>query len=136
MVVSTPLDITLLGVAFSEPKKLKTPRGPLTIYRTDMSCHADNVNMSSVIGTDSGRIFMRGNDGQLFELIYQAQDGWLTRRVRKINKSASSIAVFIPSIFNWAGNDPIKLINYDRERNILYTVTKKNQIEVCSEKIK
>ena len=71
LVVSTPLEITLLGIAFAESKTMNCPRGSLTIYRTEMSCHADNVNMSSIVGTKTGRIFMRGNDGQLFELLYQ-----------------------------------------------------------------
>ncbi len=71
LVVSTPLEITLLGIAFSEPKRGNLPRSALTIYKTDMSCYADGVNMSSIVGTKKGRIFMRGNDGQLFELVYQ-----------------------------------------------------------------
>ncbi len=74
LVVSTPLEITLLGIAFAEPQKKNLPRGSLTIYQTEMSCHADNVNMSSIVGTKTGRIFMRGNDGQLFELLYQVFD--------------------------------------------------------------
>jgi nuclear pore complex protein Nup155 len=86
--------------------------------------------MASIVGTENGRVFMRGNDGQLFELVYQSQDGWLTRRIRKLNKSASDFAVFIPAIFNWAGNDPVRMIELDHERNLLYTVTKKNHIEV------
>jgi nuclear pore complex protein Nup155 len=132
LVVSTPLEITLLGVAFAEPRKGSLSRGSLTIYRTDMACYADGVNMSSIVATPKGRIFMRGNDGQLFELVYQAQDGWLTRKIRKLNKSASSIAVFIPSIFNWAGSDPIRMIVLDNDRNLLYSVSKKNSIELIS----
>jgi nuclear pore complex protein Nup155 len=71
LVVSTPLEITLLGLAFAEKKVGDSPRKSLTIYPTDMTCHADNVNMSSIVGTEYGRIFMRGNDGHLFELLYQ-----------------------------------------------------------------
>ncbi|KAJ3262349.1 hypothetical protein HK103_002790 [Boothiomyces macroporosus] len=137
LVIATPLEITLLGIAFEEKKKAGRPRGKVKIFRTDLACHADSVNMSSIIGTDQGRIFMRGNDGQLFELVYQGDDGWLTRKIRKLNKSGSSLAVFIPSIFNWAGSgkkklmlDPIKLIAFDNDRNALYTVTKNNYIEL------
>jgi nuclear pore complex protein Nup155 len=52
LIVSTPLEITILGLAF-ENKKSKdsdSPRGACTIYPTDMSCHADGVNMSSIVG--------------------------------------------------------------------------------------
>ena len=57
---------------------------------------------------------------------------WFTRKVRKLNKSGSSLSVFLPSMFNWSGLDPIKMITLDDERNILYTVSKNNQIEVIS----
>ncbi|KAJ3356583.1 hypothetical protein HDU91_005527, partial [Kappamyces sp. JEL0680] len=133
LVVSTPLEITLLGLAFSSKKKGDAPRGALSIYPTDMTCHADNVNMSSIVGTRHGRIFMRGNDGHLFELLYQAQDGWFTRKVRKVDKSRSSVSVFMPSVFHYImGGDPIKMIQLDDERNILYTVTKRNHVELFS----
>ncbi|KAJ3276818.1 hypothetical protein HDV01_002872 [Terramyces sp. JEL0728] len=130
LVIATPLEITLLGIAFEEKKKAGRPRGKVKIFRTDLSCHADSVNMCSIIGTDQGRIFMRGNDGQLFELVYQGEDGWLSRKISMINHSGGRFAVFIPSIFNWAGSDPIKLIALDNARNTLYTVTKNNYIEL------
>lgn len=60
LVVSTPLEITLLGIAFSEKQQDNLPRGLLTIYKTEMSCYADGINMSSILGTNNGRIFMRG----------------------------------------------------------------------------
>jgi len=36
-----------------------------------MSIPSDNVSMTSIIGTSNGRIFMCGNNGDLYELQYQ-----------------------------------------------------------------
>ena len=38
------------------------------------SIPTDNVNMLSITGTKDGRIFMAGQDGNLYELHYQVQD--------------------------------------------------------------
>ncbi|KAJ2999981.1 hypothetical protein HDV02_001238 [Globomyces sp. JEL0801] len=133
LVIATTLEISILGIAFSEPKVGDKPRGQLTIYRTEMSCHADSVNMKTIIGTSNGRIFMLGNDGQLFELEYQAQEQWFHRKVRKLNRSSSNLAVFVPSFFNWAlSKEKIKLFTIDSDRNILYTVSESNHIDLIS----
>ena len=50
LIVSTPLEITILGLAFENKKSDNDSRGACTIYPTDMSCHADGVNMSSIVG--------------------------------------------------------------------------------------
>ena len=128
LVISTPLDIKLVGIAFSEKAKPNQPRTKLELYETEMSCSSDKVNMSSIVGTSEGRIFMRGNDGNLYELIYQAQDGWFRRKIYKENKSLSKMNILLP--FNLWSGDPIHSITLDNERKLLYTVSKTNQIEV------
>jgi len=74
---------------------------------------ADNVNMVKIVGTKRGRIFMGGSDGALYELEYQvihwamppcvfhlclfmlsasppqADEGWFSKRARKINHTRS-----------------------------------------------
>ena len=128
LVISTPLDIKLVGIAFSEKRKLNQPRSKLELYQTDMCCNSDKVNMSNIVGTSKGRIFMRGNDGSLYELVYQAQDGWFTRKVYKSNKTTSKMNFLLP--FNIWSSDPIRSITLDNDRNLLYTVSKRNEIEV------
>jgi nuclear pore complex protein Nup155 len=71
LVVATPLEVILLGIAFAESGKKNEPRGVMKLYRTEMSIPSDNVNMTHIVGTQTGRIFMRGNNGQLYELQYQ-----------------------------------------------------------------
>jgi nuclear pore complex protein Nup155 len=95
LVVSTPIEIILLGLAFSKDQQM-------TIYRTEMTVSSDNVNMTLISGTDSGRIFMRGSNGQLYELVYQAHDGWLTRKMRKVNHSTSGLSILVPEFLKWS----------------------------------
>lgn len=71
LVVSTPLEIILLGIAFNAPSFPGRPRQKMNIYRTEMSVSSDNINMTQICATDAGRIFMRGNNGNIYELAYQ-----------------------------------------------------------------
>ena len=102
LVVTTPLEVILLGVAFRDSAKSDLPRGPLTLYRTEFTISVDSVNMISVQGTNSGRIFMVGNDGNLYHLEYQTDEGWFTRKMRKTNLSAGPVTRFIvPPFLKW-----------------------------------
>ncbi|RUP43847.1 hypothetical protein BC936DRAFT_136639, partial [Jimgerdemannia flammicorona] len=77
LILATPIEIILLGMSLNSAATVHTPNGyahpagELTLYVTQMSVPSDNVSMTSIIGTDSGRIFMCGNDGHLYELLYQ-----------------------------------------------------------------
>ena len=79
LVLATPIEIILLGMSLNSTAAASTangyarPAGELTLYVTQMSVPSDNVSMTSIVGTDNGRIFMCGNDGHLYELIYQVR---------------------------------------------------------------
>ena len=77
----------------------------LASQQTQLAIPSDNVNFLSVIGTPNGRIFMAGKDGHLYELIYQAEDGWFTRKCRKVNHTYSPLTSLIPS-FLYTGEGP------------------------------
>ena len=66
------------------------------------SLPTDNVHFLSVAGTENGRIFLAGKDCCLYELTYQAQDGWFSRKCRKINHSQSTLSVLVPSFLNFS----------------------------------
>ena len=91
------------------------------------SLPSDNVSMISVVGTPLGRIFMSGRDGCLYEIVYQvsitlslyvltpfpqAEDGWFSKKCRKINHSMSYISYLLPSflLFSDDGTLPIHAI--------------------------
>jgi nuclear pore complex protein Nup155 len=106
LVVTTPLEIILLGMAFTGGKakdtKSSQPRGPLTLYRTDLTLASDGVNFVQVVGTDEGRVFMLGSDNNVHELAYQAEEGWFSRKIRKLNHSASALTqVIVPPFLKW-----------------------------------
>lgn len=129
LVISTPLEIILLGIAFVSAGSVGKA-GPMTIYRTDMTVSSDNINMTQIEGTSAGRIFMRGSNGQLYELVYQAQDGWLTRKIRKVNLSTSSLSLLVPEFLRWRPEDYVSKFVIDDDRHVLYILTNDNQIQV------
>jgi nuclear pore complex protein Nup155 len=69
LVVATPVEIMLVAVAYSKENGVQS----LNLYRTDIIISSDNVSMTSIVGTENGRIFMCGNNGKLYELQYQVK---------------------------------------------------------------
>ncbi len=97
LVLCTPISVLLLGVS-SNP--IVGPnhriRQEIKLYATDMSIPTE-VEMTSVIGTSDGRIFMVGaQDGNLYELHYQEKEGWFEKRVQLINHSIGGVQSFLP----------------------------------------
>src|SRR5690242_1049006 len=104
--------------------------------------------MLSIVGTNNGRIFMGGRDGCLYELYYQADDGWFSKKCRKINHSTSVIGSLLPSFlrygklffivvlhltlvfYSFSGEDPLTQLVVDHSRNILYSLSKSGTIQV------
>ncbi|XP_052776486.1 nuclear pore complex protein Nup155-like isoform X2 [Mya arenaria] len=130
LVLATPVDIVLLGVSFShtnsEYDEMHLLPEPL------FSIPTDNTYIMNIVGTESGRIFMAGKDGCLYELAYQADDGWFSRKCRKINHSTSTLSFLVPSFLNFSfgEEDSLVQIKVDNTRNILYCRTEKGTIQV------
>lgn len=61
----------------------------------------DNVGMMCVEGTPEGRIFLGGKDGSLYEVTYQAKDGWFSKRCQLVNQSVSSLRFLLPSFLSF-----------------------------------
>jgi len=136
MCLATPVDIILLGVSF-----FKSSEGGGGDYSSEemhllpdplFSIPTDGVFITSIVGADNGRIFMAGKDGCLYELTYQAENGWFSRKCRKVNHSNSSLSFLIPSFlnFSFSEDDPLVQISIDNSRGILYGRTKKGSIQV------
>ncbi|KAH9488744.1 hypothetical protein Btru_059325, partial [Bulinus truncatus] len=136
MCLATPVDIVLLGVSFY--KYVDGGSGDYLSGEMHLlpdalfSIPTDGVYITSIVGANNGRIFMAGKDGCLYELIYQAEDGWFSRKCRKVNHSTSSLSFLIPSFlnFSFSEDDPIVQISIDNSRGILYTRTQKGTIQV------
>lgn len=98
MILVTFDEITLLGITFSDVENENDMGDLLVIPEPIFTIPTDNVEIRVIKGTDDGRIFLGGVDGCLYEITYQADNGWFGRKCRKINHSASSLSFLVPKI--------------------------------------
>lgn len=122
LVLSTPIEIFILAITLDKDE--------LTIHPTKYSVSSNNVSMHAIISTGNGRIFLGGNDGNLYELIYKAEDSYFSKKCTIVNISSSKWNQIIPKFLKWSGNDPIVTMTLDDERNFLYTVNESSVINV------
>lgn len=116
------------------------------MYDTDMVVETDGNEMTSIVGTPDGRVFMTGiDDGCLYELFYQAEEGWFSKRVRLENRSVGPLNRLIPGVlgtrqtgastsFSYAVLiplllDPIVSLVYDPERSYLHTYAREGSLQ-------
>ena len=78
----------------------------------------DSTHMLCVKGTSSGRVFLGGKDGSLYEFGYKAEDGWFSKKAAKINHSTSTFSFLVPGFINaaLAEEDPLIQIEVDDSR--------------------
>ncbi|KAN0100556.1 Non-repetitive/WGA-negative nucleoporin C-terminal domain containing protein [Tylopilus felleus] len=126
MVLCTPVSVLLIGISTSPIPQ--TNRKDIRMYATDMSVSTD-VEMSSVVSTPHGRIFMVGSqDGCLYELHYQQSESWFGKRVHLINHSVGTVQSLFPRFSSPKPDDRIVSVVSDHKRNCLYTLSAKNVI--------
>lgn len=148
LVICTPITVLLIGVSFSLPPAGGRQFQQIKLYATDLSVSTD-VEMTSVVGTQDGRIFMCGaQDGNLYEFHYQENESWFGKRVQLVNHSVGGVQSLLPR-FAASSNDgkmfflPIhELVNgiisteriilvvSDIGRNFIYTLTSKGGISI------
>ena len=121
LALATPLQVVLVALSFSSPTEF-------SILPTQLSAPTDAVHILRLQGTPSGRIFMCGKDGCLYELLYQADDSWFQRKVRKVNLSATPLAGLVPSFLRWADDAPLVSIAFESSRNLLFTLSSASAI--------
>lgn len=134
LVLTTTVEIVILGVTFSATKdgplgqleEMHLLPDPVFVLPTD------GVAINTIAGTSSGRIFMGGRDGCLYEVTYQAAGSWFGKRCKKVNHSTGTLSFLMPSFLNLAfgEEDPIIQISIDNSRNILFTLSEKSCITV------
>jgi nuclear pore complex protein Nup155 len=97
LVICTPVSVLLIGVStLAATGQNGRPRKEIQMYATDLSVQTD-VEMTSVVGTNDGRIFMCGSqDGNLYELHYQETESWFGKRVQLINHSIGGVQSLLP----------------------------------------
>ena len=135
LVICTSVEVTLVGVVVQsrggrasmihDGANDSISLQPLPLY----SVATDAVMMSSINTTSDGRIFMGGEDGNLYELLYSASDNWRSKRCSLICHSSRVVDVFIPSFFR-GSPCPIEQVVVDQERGVLFTRTRASGVQV------
>jgi hypothetical protein len=137
LVVATTIEVVILAVTIS-------PEGALRIVPTAYTVTTDNVTVYKLIGSQSGRVFMGGHDGNLYELSYDSpESSWSsmlgiesrnTHKCRKINHTSWNWKKVLlpPVVRSWIENVNESMIDLciDEPRRLLYCVTSSNRIRV------
>lgn len=100
LVISTQQSISLLGLAFETTPPPNTEK-ELRLYQTDFTVQTMGVVMQDFVATkDGSRLFCRGSDACLYELTYQAKEGWFSPRCALNNLTSGGVKNLLPG---WAG---------------------------------
>lgn len=138
LVLTTPVEIVVLGVTFGEGNKgVGSPTRSTTMYeemqllnKPIFVLNTDNVPVNVVQGTRDGRIFLGGKDGCLYEVAYQAESNWFGKRCKRINHSQGLISYMVPGFLKiFSEVDPVTKIVVDDSRQLLYVLTENGAIE-------
>ncbi|CAD7700243.1 unnamed protein product [Ostreobium quekettii] len=99
---------------------------PLSLYRAS----TDNVLMTSVCTTPLGRIFMGGEDGHLYEVLYHTGSGflWSQRKCQKVCHTKGWLDM-LPTFLS-QGYHGVAKIACDNDRHILYTLNGETMLQV------
>lgn len=137
LVVASPVEVVLLAVTAD------ASLNNVAIVPTKYRMGSDNVAMVKVVGSQSGRIFMAGNDGNVYELDYGSAesvwtglvdgDGANGHKCRKINHFAWNwrlVNVLPPFLQGLAGGEEDGLVDIavDNVRHVVYAVTGKGKL--------
>lgn len=128
LVVCTTTEIVLLGVCCVGDACEEVTLQPLPLYTVP----SDNVAMVSVATTPSGRIFLGGADGNLYEIKYAAADSWRAKRCTKVCHTGGLrqlLPAFLPGFLFGAPQALVDIV-IDSHRHILYTRTQASAIQV------
>ncbi|KAK8391628.1 hypothetical protein O3P69_017278 [Scylla paramamosain] len=129
LVLTTTSEIVLLGVSFSQPSEAEVSSGMHLLPEPLFSLPTDGSYVLTIQGTQDGRIFLGAKDGCLYELVYQAVEGWFSRKCQKVNHTRSAISYLLPFLA-FSEDDPINQVEVDDSRHILYTLSDRGTVTV------
>ncbi|KAG0722258.1 Nuclear pore complex protein Nup155 [Chionoecetes opilio] len=127
--LTTTSEMILLGVSFTQPSDAEVSSGMHLLPEPLFSVPTDGSYVLTIQGTQDGRIFMGAKDGCLYELVYQAVDGWFSRKCQKVNHTRSAISYLLPFLA-FSEDDPINQVEVDDSRHILYTLSDRGTVTV------
>ncbi|KAJ5078181.1 nuclear pore complex protein nup155 [Anaeramoeba ignava] len=125
IIISTNSGINIVELFYSHEKN------EIQIH----SSHHLNINnvINSINSSSDGRIFLGGNDGNLYEIIYYLTDSSIPQiQFDKINHT-SKISNFLSNyLFNKNEEISISQISIDSTRKIIYTLSQNSTISLFS----
>lgn len=149
MVISTPSAVHLIGLSHVPASASKTGKASFQLYILDLTIPTgDGQSLTNLVGTRSGRIFgcstfstssSNFGTGDLYEVVYNAKEGLFSKKCYLVNLTSGGTiqggASWILPSFLKAGSDSnnanaIVQVVVDQERELLYTRTKNNTIEL------
>ena len=83
---------------------------------------SDNVSMLCMEGTENGRIFLGGKNGSLYEVSYQAKEGWFSGKCHLVNHSSSVFSYLMPTFLSFSEDGMDHQLNerfYDKKNLLL-----------------
>ncbi|CAI2351653.1 unnamed protein product [Caenorhabditis sp. 36 PRJEB53466] len=92
----------------------------------------DGATVNDIAYTRCGRVFYTADD-QLFEFVYEKQNGWFgstNHKCRGVNQTASILGTFISLPFFGSSKEPLDQISIDRSRNLMYLLGRQGTISV------
>nr|XP_018906260.1 PREDICTED: nuclear pore complex protein Nup155 [Bemisia tabaci] len=134
LVLATTVDIVVLGVTLSVPTDSVSNLineihfTPEVVFQLP----TDGVNITAIAGSANGRIFLGGEDGNLYEIQYRKELDWWGKRCSKVNHSGTTLSFLLPSVISslLQKSDSISQISIDNSRKILYTLSEKGTIDM------
>lgn len=135
LVIATTVEVVILAVSWNESGS------DLKIIPTAYVVPSDNVTMFKVIGSQSGRIFMGGQDGLLYELDYDYKENKIASilgydgsaaKCQKRNHNAWSWRAVLPPFIRtmFLGDESLTDLVVDDMRHLLYAITSTNNVRV------
>ncbi|KAK4510872.1 Calreticulin [Mucor velutinosus] len=118
LVIATTTMIKVFGIADG-------PDG-LQFVNSYMTTLTNRVCMRQIVGTSQGRIFMLGNDDNVWELDYKAKETWFSSKCSKKLQTSSSSLNFLFG----KSRDPIVQLAVNESGTVLYQLTQSSSIHV------
>ncbi|KAJ0492375.1 putative nucleoporin, nucleoporin, nucleoporin, subdomain 1 [Helianthus annuus] len=136
LVLATPVELLLVGVCCSGSGDGSDPYSEVSLQPLpDYTIPSDGVTMTCIACTNTGRIFLAGRDGHIYEMRYTTGSGWY-KKSRKVCLTAGLGSIVsrwvVPNVFNFGAVDPVVEMVVDNERHILYARTEEMRIQVYS----
>ncbi|KAF3432114.1 hypothetical protein FNV43_RR26853 [Rhamnella rubrinervis] len=134
LILATPVELVLVGVCCSRAGDGIDPYAEVSLQPLpEYTVPSDGVTMTCITCTNTGRIFLAGRDGHIYELQYTTGSGW-QKRCRKVCLTAGFGSVIsrwvVPNVFKFGAVDPIVEMVFDNERSILYARTEEMKLQV------